>query len=299
MKRYYLLFLVTVLICKTFAQDVFIAVAMPANSILDNNTKTILKNKLLAICATEGVAATECGAIAMVPEVSVLDEEHVEGGMRNIYTTEINITISVRNLITNTVFNTLNITSKGDGYSKAESLRSAIKKINEQRYTSFADVTQKKVSDYYRTSVSSLIAKANTLSAQQQYDEAIALLATYPESLSGYPQVSAAIRNIYQKYLTQNCEEIMMMARAEYAKRNYDRAADLAASIDPSCSCFSNAKSLLSSIKNSNDAVYQNEINERRESRKSRERVATAAINAARDVAVTYFKRKTNYLFFW
>ena len=135
--------------------------------------------------------------------------------------------------------------------------------------------------------------------AQQQYEEAIALLSTYPESLANYPQVSAAIQKIYQQYLTQNCEEIMIMARAEYAKRNFDKAADIAASIDPSCSCFNSAKALLSSIKKDNDAVYKNEMEANREERKSKERMLTATINAAKDVAIAYFKREKNYLFFW
>lgn len=287
--------------CGSFAQnsDVFISVAMPTNSILDSNTKTILKNKLLAICTAEGVAATECGAIAMIPDVSILDEKLVEGGMRNIYTTELCITVSVRNVITNTVFNTLSISTKGEGYSKVESLRSAIKKIDENMYGSFAQATKKKVADYYSSSAAALINKANTLSAQQQYDEAIALLATYPESLAKYPQISTTIQKIYQQYLTQNCEEVMMMARAEYAKRNFERAADLAASVDPTCSCFNSAKSLLASIKKDADIVYQNEFDDRRESLKSKERIATATINAARDVAVAYYKRLPNYIFFW
>ncbi|WP_299339345.1 hypothetical protein [uncultured Prevotella sp.] len=284
-----------------FAQsnDVFVAVAMPSNSMLDNNTKTILKNKLLTICTVEGIAATECGAIAMIPEISILDEQLVEGGMRNIHTIETNITITIRNIITNTVFNTLNITSKGEGYSKIEALRSAIKKIDAQKYFDFAQKTKHKISDYYRNNASTLINKANTLCAQQQYGEAIALLCTYPESLANYPQVSAAIQKIYQQYLTQNCEEIMIMARAEYAKRNFDKAADIAASIAPSCSCFNSAKALLSSIKKDNDAVYKNGIEANREERKSKERMLTATINAAKDVAIAYFKREKNYLFFW
>lgn len=294
-----LLFVFVAVHMSAQSSDVFISVAMPSNSVLDNNTKTILRNKLLAICTIDGVAATECGAIAMVPEVGVLDEQLVEGGIRNIRTMEISINVSVRNIITNTVFNTLTIISKGEGYSMQESLRSAIKKINEQNYRNFAQATRQKVADYYSSNSANLIKKANTLCAQQRYGEAIALLTTFPESLADYSQVSAALQNIYQQYLTQNCEEIMMMAQAEYAKRNFDKAADLAASVDPSCSCFNSAKFLLSSIKKDNDKVYQNEIENQREELRTRERIATATINAARDVAVAYFKRESNYVFFW
>lgn len=301
MKKFITLLCLFIITSHIVAQsnDVFISVAMPSNSILDNNTKSLLKSKLLTICTNNGVAATECGAIAMIPEVTIIDKQIVEGGMRNIYTAEVNISVTVRNIITNTVFSTLNITVKGESYSKSEAIRSAIKKIDEEKYGEFAIATKNKVVDYYRSNSANLIKKAYTLCAQQLYEEAIALLATYPESLADYSQVSDAIQKIFQQHLTQNCEEIMMMARAEYAKRNYQMAADLAASVDPSCSCFDNAKLLLSSIKKDNDMIYQNEIENHKEVMKSKERIVATTINAAKEVAVAYFKRERNYVFFW
>ncbi len=301
MKKYIFSLLMLFICVSTFAQtdEIHISVAMPSNCILDTNAKTLLKNKLLTVCTAEGIAATECGAIAMVPEVSVLDEQLIEGGMRNIYSTELSITVTVRNIITGSVFNSNNISVSGEGYSRMEAMRAAIKKIVPNQYTSFASATKQKMMDYYRTNTSALIAKANTLSAQQEYAEALALLSTYPESVGGYVQVSAAIKKIYQQYLTQNCEEIMMSARTAYAKRDFETAADIASTIDPTCSCFSDAKALMAKVKRDTDAVYKDEIAEQRENRKAAERVATATINAARDVAVAYFNKKTDYIFFW
>lgn len=301
MKKIISLLCLIVLAANTITQgnDVFISVAMPPNSILDNNTKTLLRNKLLTICTANGVAATECGAIAIIPEVSILNEQLVEGNMRNIYTIEVNISISVRNIITNTVFNAFNVTSEGEGYSQTEALCSAINKFNEAYYDDYVLMTKKKITDYYRSNSLNLINKANTLCAQQLYDEALALLETYPESLEDYSKVSATIQNIYQQYLTQHCEEIMIMARAEYAKRNFDRSADLAASINPSSNCFNSAKSLLSSIKHDKDRIYQDDIEYQKEQQLSKERILTATINAAKDVAAAYFKRTSNYVFFW
>jgi len=109
--------------------DAYISVAMLPNSILDNNTKLILKNKLISIVCAEGIASTECCAIAMVPEVTVLEENLVEGGMRNIYTQQLSISVVVRDLITNTMFNSVTITCRGEGYSKVECMRNAIRKI--------------------------------------------------------------------------------------------------------------------------------------------------------------------------
>ena len=75
-----------------------------------------------------------------------------------------------------------------------------------------------------------------------------------------------------------------MMAQAEYAKRSFEKAADLAATVDPSSSCYNSAKSLLSSIKKDNDKIYQNEIEKERQEQRTRERITIAKVNAARVV---------------
>lgn len=281
------------------AEDTYISVAMPNNCVLDNNSKSLLKNKLLAMASTEGVASMECCAIALVPEVNVLNKELVEGGMRNIVTTELTITITVRNILTNAVFSSTTINTKGEGYSDAEAIRTAIRKIEPDRYVQFIKTAKTKIIDYYRSNTSALIAKANTLANQQRFDEALATLSSYPESLSGYPQVAKAIAAIFKKAQTQYCSEILLAARAAYAERDFEGAAGLASTIDGSSNCASEAKALLNSIRNSADQVYRDQVNAERQERQSKERVATATIKAARDVAVAYYKRQNNYVFFW
>ena len=65
MKKIFFLLLLLGCSCLVHAQtdNVYISVAMPSNYTLDSNTKSILKNKLLQILSTKGVAGTECGAI--------------------------------------------------------------------------------------------------------------------------------------------------------------------------------------------------------------------------------------------
>lgn len=299
MKRLLIFWIAVVTTLMVCAEDAYISVAMPSDSQLDNNTKSILKNKLLNIASAEGVASMECSAIAMIPEVNVLSKELVEGGMRNITTLELSITITVRNILTNAIFNTIIISATGNGYSETEAMRSAIKSIEPSKYLKFIKTSKEKIIAYYRNNTSSLIAKANTLAGQQMYDEALATLSSYPESLAGYPQVAAAISSIFKKAQTQYCSEILQAARAAYAQRDYDGAAGLASTIDATSSCASEAKALLGSIRRSAEQEYKNQLEMERQERLSRERVATATIKAARDVAVAYYKRQNNYIFFW
>jgi hypothetical protein len=303
MKRFLLLAL-AVLGCISFtcqAQEVYLSVAMPYNSSLDNNTKTLLKNKILGMITSQGIAATEFSAIAVVPEVTIIDEKIVEGGQRNIYTQQLEVTLIIRNIITNTVFNSLSLTCKGEGYNKSEAIRSAIKRINGSNtiFVDFITTSKQKIYNYYNEYTSLLVNKANTLASQQAYDEALALLSTYPEHLSGYSRVAQTIKVIFDKSQTQYCSQIILSARQAYSLRDYEKAAEIIALINSQSSCATEAKQLLSQIKKEVDNVYKEQVAIEREEIKSKERIQSQLITAARDISVAYFKRQTQYLFFW
>lgn len=304
MKYYILLVLLMFNLYGLYAQNdnVYISVAMPSNCTLDNNTKSILKNKLIQISSSQdGIASTEYGAIVMVPEVNIINSNVVSGGMRRIVSVELGITVTVRNIITNTVFNTLQIITAGEGYSDVEAKRSAINKINvlSSEYMQFVKMTKSKIIDYYNTNTATIIAKANALASQQLYDEALALLSTYPESLSGYEKISNAMTSIFEKCQTMYCSQILLSAQSEYSRQNYSEAAELVAMIDAQSSCAPQAQALLNSIKKNMDKQYNDMIVMEKEKMQSEERIMTAQIKASRDIATAYFQRQTEYVFIW
>ena len=184
-------------------------------------------------------------------------------------------------------------------YSETEAVRSAIKKIMPEKYADFVRETKDRIVSYYRNNTAALIAKANTLAAQRQYDEALAVLSSYPESLSGYAQVSEVVAAILHKAQTEYCKEILQAAKAAYAIGNFEGAASIASAIDVTGSCGQEASALLDSIRNSVELKHKEQMETERQRTKSQERIATATINAARDVAVAYYKRSNKYIFFW
>lgn len=302
--RYYIFFLLLLLpIHAIQAQNdnVYISVAMPSNSMLDNNIKSILKNKLLHIISIQGVAGTEYGAIIITPEVNVVNSNTISGGMRQITSVELEISVTIRNMITNTVFNTIQILVTGEGYSDSEAKRAAVNKINVSslEYMQFVKMAKVKITDYYNTNTAAIIAKANTLASQQLFDEALALLATYPESLPGYTKVANTMTSIFKKCQTQYCTQILLSAHAAYSQQNYTEAAALVAMIDAQSSCASQAKALLNSIKKSIDRQYDDMLAMEKEKIQSNERIKSAQIKAVRDIATAYFQRQTKYIFFW
>lgn len=156
---------------------------MPTDCMLDNNTRSILKNKLLRIVSAKGTAGTEYSGLIIVPEVDEVNSSVIEGGMRKISTVELSVTATVLNMITGTIFNSIEISVSGEAYSKNDAIRTAIGKIkpSDPEYAAFMKATKAKICDYYKVNTSTIITKANALASQRKYDEALALLATYPE----------------------------------------------------------------------------------------------------------------------
>lgn len=283
------------------SDNVAIAVAVPVDCTLDAGTMSILKNKLMRIANADGVATTECGAIAVIPDIDVLNKEQIDGGMRKITSVEVGLTLTVRNIMTNSVFGTFQMNCNGEGYSEAEAMRSAINKIDatSAQFQGFLSASRKKITEYYSANTNALITKAKTLATQQSYDEALALLATYPESLSGYPSVASAMADIFKQCQTQYCSQILMAAQAAYSRHDYAESADMLAMIDATSSCASQATSLLASVNKALNKQYADQLAIEKEKLRSKERVKTAQINAVKEIATAYFKRQNNYLFFW
>ena len=308
-----ILFLVS-LICLLPARaqngNIAMAVAVPADSRIESNVRSILKNKLLRMVSAYGISGTEYGALAMIPEVDVVNQNVVSGGMRNITSVELSLTVKVENIITKTVFAAVEIPVRGDGYSEADAIRSAINKVNvsSAECKAFVETAKSKIYDYYSTNTETLITKANMLASRQLSDEALALLSTYPESLPGYAKISETMTDIFNKSLTRYCRQIMLSAQAAYSQRDYTKAAELAAMIDPESSCAQDAESMLLSIKDINEELYEEKVAMEKKMYddmvemgkaqiKSDERVQMAQINASRDIAKAYYQRQPNYIF--
>lgn len=290
----------------TTDDNISIAVAMPADCTLDNNTKSILKNKLLRIVSSKGTAGTEYGGIVIVPDVDEVNSSVIDGGMRKITTVELSVTATVLNMITGTAFNTIQTTVTGEAYSKNDAIRAAIGKIkpSDPEYAAFMKTTKAKIADYYKVNTATIITKANALASQRRYDEALALLATYPEALSGYPEVAAAMSSIFQQSLTMYCSEILMSAQAAYARRDFAAAADQLALIDAQSSCAPEAKTLLAKVKQELDkeraeelAMQREEMREAANLKKEKIRSEKAKAEAAAKIIAAYFKSQTKYVF--
>lgn len=94
-----ILMIIAILISSTFsaiAQSLEIAFALPSdNGRLRENTAKMLRSKLLPAMTENGVEPAEVSSIAIKPEISFVNKQVVEGGMRNIHTSDIQFNFMV------------------------------------------------------------------------------------------------------------------------------------------------------------------------------------------------------------
>ena len=275
--------------------DVYIGVVCPES--LDYFSQaglTRLSQKMEQIATYNGVAAFYDGAFVMFPMLAVYDFQTVEGGMKAIQTLKIDITISVIQLETRTIIGSVPIVLSGGGFSVEEATSNAISKINisDARYSKFISDCKQRIIDYDEKNCKSSILKAKTLAAQHRYEEALALLALYPESLPSYELVSSAIVDIYLDYQKSRSAQLVLEAKSAIAVRDYYLAADILSEVDPESPSYEEALALIEVVKKNVDEDRREAIESAWRIYDSEVELEKLRINAAKEVAMAYYSNQ-------
>lgn len=299
MKRYIIAAILTLCYFTAFSQpttnDVCIGVVCPESlEYFSQSGLSRLSQKMEQIATNNGVAAFYDGAFVMFPKLAVYDIQTVEGGMKDIETLKIDLTINVFQMATKTIIGSIPVVLSGSGYSIEEATLNAISKINarDPKYSSFLSDCKKRIIDYDERNCKNSILKAKTLASQQRYEEALAQLALYPESLPSYSLVSAAIVDIYKDYQKERSAQLVLEAKSAIAVQDYDLAADLLAGVDPESPSYKEALKLIETVKKSVTKEKQDAIDRAWKLYNSEVALEKHRINAAKEVAKAYYSNQ-------
>lgn len=257
------------LFLNTAAQEINIGVITPKDKTdgLGDDFYKLLNSRLTNLLTKSGFTSNYTGDFYLVPQVTILHEGKIEGGMRTMDKIEMDITATIIQGSTKDVFNSYLWSLSGAGFSRSDAAKNAIKNLNNnsKEFKEFITETKQNVNSYYIKNKTSIIARANTLAKQNQYSEAIAILYAYPSSLEGYDDVSKTMLSIFKQYQTAHCAQMLQQARAASAEQHYSTALDILSGIDANSSCATDAKSLISSIekKISEDKDYERQQKEK------------------------------------
>ena len=286
---------------SVFAQnDITIGLVMPQTELdgVRPDAYKILQSKLEKMLTSAGVSSFG-GDFVMYPVVNIVNEDLIEGGIKNFYKVEIELVLNVVNLTSKTLFSSETWPLSGSAERvKSDAVKNALSRLkaNDPLFRDFIVQTKGKIADYYAANKHAILTQASTMAANGNHEEAIAFLSTYPSQVSGYNEAQALMKAIYAQYIESQAATILSEAHAAYAVKDYERAVDLASQIVPESSRYKEAQSLMDKVRTT---VVSEEKEEYRRAQKALELAADVEktrINAAASVAKAYYGRRVvNY----
>lgn len=258
-------------------------IAMPQSS-ADLTTAQLqsLENKIILVVNNSKVVTVGYyNDFFVTPSVTIEESPVVEGGMQRMTVTTVNLLLSVTQLSTGLAYNTIEKKLKGSGSNKEQSITNAISKINAEGYTDFLSAAKDKILKYYHDNCTFIIKEANRNAGRKDYDAAIGLLQSIPQSAPCYNDAQKQLTTVFAKYRMANCEWFVTQAKGQVAVKDYDAALGFLALVDVSSGCAKESKQLISDISKNVNKQEQREYD-----------LEKARINAVRDIASAYFAER-------
>lgn len=284
--------------------EINIGVAVPEQGNIQGDAIRILDARLKTAVTQCGVSSTQWGDFFLVPTATITGEELVETGMGKITRFEIDMTLTIRQLTTETDYGAQSWQLKGSGTTRDKAMMNAFSTWkSDAAFRNFIESSKQSIEAYFVSNREALLGKARQKANAGQYDEALAILSTYPTNLEGSDKVLGEMNAIYDHMLANECGEALLQARSALAMDDYSTAAEYIAHVAPDSPCMDEARELQAKITARRDAVdqlqYQREEAQRdREERQanaernSRERLERARYNAITSVAKAYYNRR-------
>ncbi len=297
------LVVIILLAVLTAKAEINIGVAIPNDGQVSEKSLRMLDSRLKREVSSCGVSSTQWGDFFLVPKLTVASEETIETGMKKIFSMEIDMTLSIEQLATGTNYGSETWTLKGTGDTRDKAMLNA---FNNWRggstFSSYIDKSKRSIEEYFVSNRQALLNKASQKAKAGEYDEALAILSSYPTNLQGSDAVIAQMTKIYEQMLANECGLAIQQARSALAINDYGTAAYYLAQIKPDSPCVTESHKLQDRIrsqsKQDQDEEYarqQAEADraERREGARLRsaERLEKARIKAVSDIAKAYYQR--------
>lgn len=264
------LFCIAILCYSTFysqGQDVLSAKDMvavtpvvPEGLDLPDYAKKALGHKLTQIATQNGFGSIS-GEIALTANVITTDKQ-VTGTVPAQYVVSLEVSLIIVNVLEGTIINEIAVQLKGIDKSENRAIIMAFNNLNPRSpaIRNFMNQCRKKIIDYYTTRIPALTAKAKSLTERGEYEEALAVLASIPESVDAYPAIADQMVAIYLKKIDKEGAAFLQNAKAKLAQQDAEGALDELIRIDPSSNHFTKAAEMIETIKQKADEKEKAEL---------------------------------------
>ncbi len=253
--------------------------------------RSSLSNKISQIVTQNGMGGSARNERFILTANIVINTKDILPGPPPMHAYTLDITFFIGDGIEGTKFASKTVTVKGVGTNETKAYMEAIKMVKptDPALQSFVEEGKKKIMAYYNSKCDFIIKDAQTMASQNDFDGAIYKLVSVPDVCKEcYDKCMTAVAPMYQKKIDRECKMKLAEAtgiwNASQDMAAADNAGALLATIEPSSSCYGEAKALHAKI-----AKKVNEIDKREWAFKVKEQAQTSEmIKAYRDVGVAY-----------
>jgi len=257
-----------------------------------------LSKKMLNLAVKSGLASVgKLSGIIMYPVFTVVSEEIVEGGMQKLTVVSADISFVVKHLESEMVFDVYNVQMRGSDFNREQAINKAISGISakETDFNKFVANVRRKIMDYYADNCSTIILTAQSEAKRQNFETAIALLASIPNATPCYPQALRELDKVYADYRKQQCNELLQLAQSMYAGHNYLEALSMLYDLKVyDTPCYNESKSLSAKIEAKLTADEQRAWDFAVQKDNNRYALISKGIDVIQSITSAFFNRKIN-----
>ena len=267
-------------------------VILPQANLITLEAESALLNKMNQIVSTNGLASElNTSRFIITPNILLLNKE-ILSGSPILYSLKMEITFYIGDIISGNKFSSAPITVIGIGQSETKAYIQAINKINysDQNLVNALEKGKSRILDYYTSNCDLIIKDAISKSYTRDFDESISILISIPDVCeSCYTKAIDAIKPIYKQKVDYECSVFLNKANniwnSNISYFGAEQAGNYLSKIDPSSSCFNEAKFLRDNINSKIKEIDQRNWNFKWESEIG---ITKDIIKAYRDIGVAW-----------
>lgn len=240
--------------CVMAQSQISITPIVPDELELNSSLSKTLKQRLLQMATVNGFGSSS-GDFILTANIIPLEKEVIPTVPTTV---KVNLEVSVYavGVAEQIIIDEYSFEVGAMAKNEAMAMGSAFRKINPRKpeIKAFMASVREKIEKYYIDRTPVLIAKAQQLADSGDFDQALAVLSTIPESVSEYMTVSEMMRKIHKQMIDKYALMSIQEAKNNMILKKYPEALDCLLDVDPMSSYAQNAQSMLNQIQQTVEA---------------------------------------------
>jgi hypothetical protein len=177
--------------------------------------------------------------LVLYPIIKIYNEQTVNPGLQNITVIEADISLYVKQLDSKSIFASVTKKLKGSGRTRDLALNNLVSnaKLDDESTKVFLEKAKQKAIAYYNQRCSTILAQADQMMKMNQSQEALVSLFSIPSEVECYQQSQSKAVEAFKMYQNQNCNQMLLNAKAKIANRQFEEGLGIIGMIDPSSPC--------------------------------------------------------------